>query len=157
MYVRMHSLRPTRIGRALRRREPTTRNYCIGKQIQPKGQRGMRFPCSLEPKEGGKSLQPVEVAVWRLRAFNTSHKLCSDCESHNAFQSVVGFPNVGLGPPIIPVPGNIYGSTNEKSLRNTASAVVRKQKSIENTATAPLSVRTPTAAAYFYGRYNLGT
>ena len=44
----------------------------IGKQIQSKGQRGMRFPCSPEPKEGEKSLQPVEVAVWRLRVFNTS-------------------------------------------------------------------------------------
>ena len=32
----------------------------------------MRFPCSPEPKEGGKSLEPVEVAVWRLRVFSTS-------------------------------------------------------------------------------------
>ena len=28
--------------------------------------------CLIEPKEGGQSLQPVEVAVWRLRVFNTS-------------------------------------------------------------------------------------
>ena len=44
----------------------------MGEQIQPKGQRGMRFPCSPEPKEGGKSLQPVKVAVWSLRVFSTS-------------------------------------------------------------------------------------